>query len=74
MNEKSAEPHSRYERLLAAALELPPIATAVVHPCDVVSLSRADSLLARMASCAAASLLADARRGEQAKALKAPAR
>ncbi len=41
MNEKSAEPHSRYERLLAAALELPPIATAVVHPCDVVSLSSA---------------------------------
>ena len=30
--------HSRYERLLAAARALPPVPTAVVHPCDTVSL------------------------------------
>jgi phosphate acetyltransferase len=41
MSEKSERPHPRYERLLAAARELPPIPTAVVHPCDDVSLSSA---------------------------------
>ncbi len=41
MTEKSAQPHSRYERLLAAARELAPIPTAVVHPCDDASLSSA---------------------------------
>src|SRR5271169_615801 len=41
MTEKSGKPHTRYERLLAAARELPPIPTAVVHPCDDVSLSSA---------------------------------
>jgi phosphate acetyltransferase len=41
MPEKSAKAHVRYERLLAAARELPPIPTAVVHPCDDVSLSSA---------------------------------
>lgn len=41
MTEKFEKPHSRYERLLAAARELPPIPTAVVHPCDDVSLSSA---------------------------------
>jgi phosphate acetyltransferase len=30
--------HERYERLLRAALGLPPVATAVAHPCDRVSL------------------------------------
>ncbi len=40
----------------------------------IILTSRADSLLARMASCAVASLLAAARRAEQAKALKAPGR
>src|ERR1700760_1807792 len=28
----------RYDRLLRAAQELPPVRTAVVHPCDTVSL------------------------------------
>ena len=32
---------ARYERLLAAARELPPVTTAVVHPCDRVSLEGA---------------------------------
>jgi phosphate acetyltransferase len=41
MTEQSARPHTRYERLLAAARELPPIPTAVVHPCDDASLSSA---------------------------------
>jgi len=31
--------HVRYQRLLAAASDLPPLPTAIVHPCDVVSLS-----------------------------------
>jgi phosphate acetyltransferase len=30
--------HERYERLLQAARELPPVTTAVAHPCDRVSL------------------------------------
>jgi phosphate acetyltransferase len=38
----------------------------------IILTSRADSLLARMASCAVASLLVAARRAEQAKAFKAP--
>jgi phosphate acetyltransferase len=41
MTHKHEKPHSRYERLLAAARELPPIPTAVAHPCDDVSLSSA---------------------------------
>jgi len=32
------EPGKRYRELLAAAQELPPILTAVVHPCDDVSI------------------------------------
>jgi phosphate acetyltransferase len=32
---------ARYERLLAAARELPPVTTAVAHPCDRVSLEGA---------------------------------
>ena len=31
----------RYQRLLAMARRLPPVATAVVHPCDAVSLAGA---------------------------------
>jgi phosphate acetyltransferase len=30
--------HDRYKRLLQAACDLPPVTTAVVHPCDRVSL------------------------------------
>ena len=36
MSENSERPSSRYARLIAAAQELPPIPTAVVHPCDEV--------------------------------------
>ena len=39
--EQAAKPHTRYARLIAAAQQLPPIPTAVVHPCDEVSLSSA---------------------------------
>src|SRR3954454_21616618 len=31
----------RYERLMAAARDLPPVTTAVAHPCDLVSLEGA---------------------------------
>jgi phosphate acetyltransferase len=41
MSDQSEKPDSRYARLIAAARELPPIPTAVVHPCDEVSLSSA---------------------------------
>ncbi|HVM85638.1 MAG TPA: phosphate acetyltransferase [Candidatus Binatia bacterium] len=34
-------PHEKYERVLSFAQSLPPIATAVVHPCDDVSLQSA---------------------------------
>jgi len=33
--------HKRYERLMAAAREVPAVSTAVVHPCDDVSLQGA---------------------------------
>ncbi len=33
--------HEKYDRLLAAAKELPPLRTAVVHPCDEPSLAGA---------------------------------
>lgn len=35
------EEHARYERLLEIACSLPPLPTAVVHPCDEVSLGAA---------------------------------
>ncbi len=35
------EPGARYHRLIAAADDLDPIATAVVHPCDAVSIAAA---------------------------------
>ena len=35
------EGHARYRRLLEVACSLPPLPTAVVHPCDKVSLSSA---------------------------------
>jgi phosphate acetyltransferase len=34
-------PHAKYDRLIEAAREHPPMATAVVHPCDDVSLESA---------------------------------
>ena len=33
--------HDKYQRLVAAAQRLPPLATAIVHPCDDVSLQGA---------------------------------
>jgi phosphate acetyltransferase len=35
---ETVHPHRRYARLLAAVANLPPVATAVVHPCDAVSI------------------------------------
>lgn len=37
----NAEAHARYSRLLEIACGLPPLPTAIVHPCDAVSLSSA---------------------------------
>jgi phosphate acetyltransferase len=37
----TAEAHARYDRLIKAAREFPPLPTAVVHPCDEVSLGAA---------------------------------
>jgi phosphate acetyltransferase len=34
-------PHEKYERLIVSARNLPPVVTAVVHPCDEVSLQSA---------------------------------
>src|SRR5678816_4573335 len=33
--------HEKYERLVKAAQQLPPMTTAIVHPCDDVSLESA---------------------------------
>ena len=41
MNAAANMPHRRYERLIAAAGKMPPLPTAVVHPCDEASLSAA---------------------------------
>jgi phosphate acetyltransferase len=38
MSATPVQPHQRYERLLAAAQNLPPLRTAVAHPCDRVSI------------------------------------
>src|SRR5262245_2057196 len=37
----AATPHAKYDRLIAIATKHPPIATAVIHPCDAVSLESA---------------------------------
>ena len=37
----AATNHEKYQRLIDAAKELPPIATAVAHPCDATSLAGA---------------------------------
>ena len=36
--EGKAQPHAKYERLIAKAKEVPPAKTLVVHPCDETSL------------------------------------
>ena len=38
MNKTAEKPHARYERLIATAKNLPPLPTAVAHPCDEGSL------------------------------------
>jgi phosphate acetyltransferase len=38
MTADTVQPRERYERLLQAARSLPPVTTAVAHPCDEVSL------------------------------------
>ena len=41
MDTQSSAKHQKYERLVARARELRPVPTAVVHPCDDVSLGAA---------------------------------
>jgi phosphate acetyltransferase len=38
---KPTEPRERYDRLVRAAQTLPPVTTAVVHPCDQISIEGA---------------------------------
>src|SRR5512132_1129705 len=41
MIEITPRQHEKYDRLIAAAKALPPLATAVAHPCDETSLKGA---------------------------------
>ncbi|HEX4185370.1 MAG TPA: phosphate acetyltransferase [Stellaceae bacterium] len=41
MKTKSSEPRARYDRLVRAAQQLPPVTTAVAHPCDKISIEGA---------------------------------
>ena len=41
MTTPTAQPHEKYDRLIAVARKHPPMLTAVVHPCDTVSLESA---------------------------------
>ena len=41
MENQPSRSHERYDRLLRAAKQLPPVTTAVAHPCDEVSLKGA---------------------------------
>src|SRR5437667_7788051 len=38
METRVAEPRERYDRLVRAAQTLPPVTTAVAHPCDQISI------------------------------------
>src|SRR5438477_1414243 len=38
METRATEPRERYDRLVRAAQTLPPVMTAVVHPCDQISI------------------------------------
>ena len=38
METKANEPRERYDRLVRAAQRLPPVTTAVAHPCDQISI------------------------------------
>jgi phosphate acetyltransferase len=33
-NESERQPHAKYDRLIAAAKQVPPAVTIVAHPCD----------------------------------------
>ena len=41
MTTPTAQPHEKYDRLIAVARKHPPMLTAVAHPCDTVSLESA---------------------------------
>ncbi len=41
MDAHASRPHDKYDRLVKAAQELPPVTCAVAHPCDEVSLEGA---------------------------------
>ena len=41
MTTLTAQPHEKYDRLIAVARKHPPMLTAVAHPCDAVSLESA---------------------------------
>ena len=41
METRNTEPRERYNRLLRAAKQLPPVTTAVAHPCDRISIEGA---------------------------------
>ena len=41
MTTPTAQPHEKYDRLIAVARKHPPMLTAVAHPCDAVSLESA---------------------------------
>ena len=41
MDAQVPRPHDKYDRLVEAARELPPVTCAVAHPCDEVSLESA---------------------------------
>ena len=41
MTAPTARPHDKYDRLIAVARRHPPMVTAIVHPCDTVSLESA---------------------------------
>jgi phosphate acetyltransferase len=62
-----ATPHSKYDRLIAAAKAIPPAATLVVHPCD-------ESSLRGVAEAAGAGLIAPTLVGPVAKISDAASR
>ena len=39
METKADGPRERYDRLVHAAQQLPPVTTAVAHPCDKISIA-----------------------------------
>ena len=41
METHADRPRDRYDRLVRAAQQLPPVTTAVAHPCDQISIEGA---------------------------------